>query len=106
MLEVVWDTTKFNNKADWPADGSQPFYLSNGDNTGYGQHADYVFGWKGDALQKAMDQSGCMGASCGSLQSQALNLGKSCSVKPVVQEDNEGCKFGALSSTCVDNETY
>lgn len=31
MLEIVWDTTAFNNKADWPADGSQPLYLSTGD---------------------------------------------------------------------------
>jgi hypothetical protein len=38
MLEVVWDTTSFNNKAEWPEDGSQPFYLSTGDNTGFGQH--------------------------------------------------------------------
>jgi hypothetical protein len=29
--QIVWDTTKFNNKADWPADGSQPFVLSHGD---------------------------------------------------------------------------
>jgi hypothetical protein len=34
MYEVVWDTTKFNNPNDWPTDGSQPFYLSTGDNTG------------------------------------------------------------------------
>lgn len=38
MLEIVWDTRQFNNKAEWPADGSQPFVLSTGDNTGYGQH--------------------------------------------------------------------
>lgn len=23
LLETVWDTKQFNNKADWPADGSQ-----------------------------------------------------------------------------------
>ncbi|KAK6866324.1 hypothetical protein PG995_002852 [Apiospora arundinis] len=90
MYEVVWDTTAFNNKAEWPADGSQPFYFSQGDNTGYGQHADYVFGWKDDSLQKAMDTAGCMGAKCGSLKTQAIDAGKKCSVKAVVDEDHDG----------------
>lgn len=44
MLEVVWDTTKFNDKSQWPEGVKQPFYLSTGDKTGFGQHADYVFG--------------------------------------------------------------
>ncbi len=92
MYEVVWDTTGFNNANDWPTDGSQPFYLSTGDNTGYGQHADYVFGWKGNALQKAMDTSGCMGAKCSTLANQAITAAKACAVKPVVQEDHDGCK--------------
>jgi hypothetical protein len=26
LLETVWDTKAFNNKADWPADGSQVSY--------------------------------------------------------------------------------
>jgi hypothetical protein len=29
--QVASDTRAFNNPADWPEDGSQPFYLSNGD---------------------------------------------------------------------------
>ncbi|KAK3694457.1 hypothetical protein B0T22DRAFT_506977 [Podospora appendiculata] len=90
MLEVVWDTTKFNNKADWPADGSQPFVLSTGDNTGLGQHADYVFGWKADSLQKAMDTSGCMGAKCGTLKTQSIDNAKACAVKTLVHEDING----------------
>jgi len=90
MYEVVWDTTPFNDKSLWPADGSQPFYLSTGDATGYGQHADYVFGWKGNALQKAMDTSGCMGAKCGTLQTQSLDQATKCSVKTTVKEDHEG----------------
>ncbi|KAF2710783.1 hypothetical protein K504DRAFT_403703 [Pleomassaria siparia CBS 279.74] len=91
MLEVVWDTTKFNNKADWPTDGSNPFYLSHGDNTGYGQHADYVFGWKDKSLQKAMDTSNCFGAgTCGGLKVQALDAATKCAVKPVVNEDRDG----------------
>ncbi|KAF2203035.1 hypothetical protein GQ43DRAFT_390963 [Delitschia confertaspora ATCC 74209] len=91
MLEIVWDTTQFNNKAEWPEDGSQPFYLSTGDNTGYGQHGDYVFGWKGDSLQKAMeDGKQCMGASCAGLKTQANSAGNSCKVKERVKEDYEG----------------
>lgn len=91
MLEIVWDTTKFNNKADWPADGSQPFVLSTGDTTGYGQHGDYVFGWKADSLQKAMDDGkSCFGASCGGLKTQALDPASKCKVATRYPEDYDG----------------
>jgi hypothetical protein len=60
MLEIVWDTTAFNDKNEWPADGmcpfitptlthadrfqgSQPFVLSTGDNTGYGQYVNFLY---------------------------------------------------------------
>jgi hypothetical protein len=90
-LEIVWDTTKFNNKEDWPADGSQPLYLSNGDHTGFAQHGDYVFGWKGDALQRAMD-NGCFAATCtaASLKTQAFPAANRCTVKKSVNEDHDG----------------
>jgi hypothetical protein len=96
MLEVVWDTTGFNDKNEWPTDGSQPFVLSTGDPTGLGQHADYVFGWKGDSLQKAMDTGGCMGASCAGLKTQSITDAKKCAVKQVVQENHDGCKFSLI----------
>jgi len=90
MLEIVWDTTGFNNKAEWPADGSQPFVLSTGDNTGYSQHGDYVFGWKSDALQRAMDNGPCMGASCASLPISAVSAAKACTVPKLYQENADG----------------
>jgi hypothetical protein len=31
FLEIVWDTRKFNDKSEWPKDGTQPFLLSMGD---------------------------------------------------------------------------
>ncbi|KAI0172930.1 hypothetical protein GGR52DRAFT_591447 [Hypoxylon sp. FL1284] len=89
MLEIVWDTTAFNDPEDWPEDGSQPLYLSMGDNTGYGQHADYVFGWKGDALQRLMDGA-CFGDTCTGVLKQDFSEANKCSVANTVDEETEG----------------
>lgn len=90
-LEIVWDTRNFNRKEDWPADGSQPLVLSSGDPTGYGQHGDYVFGWEGDSLQRAMD-NGCFAASCtaAKLKTQGFSAANRCQVKRLVKEDFDG----------------
>ncbi|KAI0856448.1 hypothetical protein F4860DRAFT_493128 [Xylaria cubensis] len=88
FYEVIWDTTQFNNKADWPADGSQPFVWSFGDKSGYGNHGDYVFGWKGNALQTAMDTN--CNINCPQLKSQSIQQGNQCSVKAVVDETIDG----------------
>lgn len=93
MLEIVWDTTGFNDKALWPATG-QPFVLSTGDTTGYGQHGDYVFGWKGDALQRAMDvANGCFAADCGNQKTQSIDDAKRCKISKKVREEVDGCKL-------------
>lgn len=80
MLETVFDTGKFP-AADWPEDGHQPFVWAQGDGTGYGYHADYVFGWKGNSLQKAVDQR-CSMNTCDGLKTQDQSVGNQCTKKP------------------------
>lgn len=97
MYEVVWDTKRFND-LEWPADGSSPWVWSFGDATGYGNHADYVFGWKGDALQRILDtpcyfdEPACK-ASGATLQS--IDKMNACRLKTVVDEDigTDTCEF-------------
>lgn len=88
LLETVWDTKAFNNKADWPADGSQPFVWSSGDQTGYSTHADYVFGWKDNSLQKAMD--GHTYVSAPMLKTQTIAQQNKCNVPDMVKEPIDG----------------
>ncbi|KAH8882460.1 hypothetical protein GQ53DRAFT_885545 [Thozetella sp. PMI_491] len=88
--ETLWDTSSFNSM--WPADGSNPFVLSFGDTKGYGTHADYMFGWKGDSLQRAMDSS-CMFQACENgkpLKSQGPADMNKCAVQDFVEENIDG----------------
>jgi hypothetical protein len=91
--ETMWDTAAFADM--WPTDGSQPFVWSYADHKGYGTHADYVFGWKGDSLQRAMNDS-CMFHACGSpgvqgiLKTQTVEDMNACAVDSTVTEDVDG----------------
>ena len=107
--ETLWDTTAFNSL--WPANGANPFQLSFGDAKGYGTHADYLFGWKGDSLQRAMDHS-CMFQACENgkpLKSQGVQPMNACQVKDLVGEPNgDQCELsyilnlqGLSDATCV-----
>lgn len=118
FYEVIWDTSKFNNKADWPTDGSQPFVWSFGDgsvlpqalahkmsrvlthssSTGYANHGDYVFGWQGDALQRALD-SPCY-QNCPTLKTQDAAAMNKCTVPRVVKEEIDGCKSPVMNTLC------
>jgi hypothetical protein len=59
-----------------------------------------MFGWKGDALQRAMDSS-CMFNACENgrpLKSQAPAQMNACTVKPSVNEKIDGCKSFIFSA--------
>ncbi|KAK0719488.1 hypothetical protein B0H67DRAFT_509816 [Lasiosphaeris hirsuta] len=92
MYEVVWDTKKFND-LEWPKDGSSPFVWSFGDATGYANHADYVFGWKGDALQRILDAPCWFNTNCqkeSNSKLQSIDLMNKCTQKSIVNEDIDG----------------
>jgi len=95
MFEVVWDTKPFNG-LEWPKDGSNPFVWSFGDATGYANHADYVFGWKGDALQKILDTLCYFNCDSVGLKLQSIAEMNSCTQEPVVDEDIDGCRSWQL----------
>ncbi|OAG01934.1 uncharacterized protein CC84DRAFT_1251890 [Paraphaeosphaeria sporulosa] len=90
--ETMWNTTAFADM--WPSDGSQPFVWSFMGN-GYGTHADYLFGWKGDSLQRAINDT-CMFHGCGSpgvqgvLKTQTVEEMNKCEARTAVEEDVDG----------------
>lgn len=65
--------------------------------SGYSQHGDYVFGWKDDSLQRAMDAR-CTGDTCSVLKSQTTEEAMKCTVPRTVEEDIDGCKLRHLPS--------
>lgn len=62
--------------------------------TGYGYHADYVFGWKGDSLQRAVDQR-CGLNQCDGLTTQQQSVGNKCTKAQSVKDDLQACKCTA-----------
>jgi len=103
FYETIWDTTKFNDKSLWPTDGSQPFVWSFGDKLGYGNHGDYVFGWKGDSLQKAMDAN--CNVNCPQLKTQSIAEGNKCVQQQQAAENIDGWLSELPGSMAVTSHT-
>ncbi|KAB5517492.1 hypothetical protein GE09DRAFT_978905 [Coniochaeta sp. 2T2.1] len=103
--ETLWDTAQFNSMWDSKTQPN-PFVLSFAtDNKGYGTHADYLFGWKGDSLQRAMDSS-CMFQACENgkpLKSQNVAAMNKCSIKTLVNENIDGCEYTPFFNGCKTN---
>jgi len=63
MYEVMWNVSTFADKSQWPTDGSSPFVYSM-NLGGAAAHGDYVFGWKDNTLQLAMDNNCNLNNDC------------------------------------------
>jgi hypothetical protein len=94
MYEVMWDVNKFADKSLWPTDGSDPFVYSMNIG-GSAAHGDYVFGWEGDSLQKAMDNGCNLNTACpkAGLTVQQPAQYNACKKKQQAPEEVNGCKL-------------
>ena len=73
--------------------------------TGHGQHGDYIFGWKGDALQRGMNAllasdyaKECINDGCRVLESQASKDAAACTKMTQVPDEDVG-RSGECKST-------
>jgi len=62
--------------------------------SGSAAHGDYVFGWEGDSLQKAMDKSCNLNKDCpaAGLTAQTADKYNACTIKQQAPEPVDGCK--------------
>ncbi|KFY37374.1 hypothetical protein V494_04776 [Pseudogymnoascus sp. VKM F-4513 (FW-928)] len=96
FYEVVWDTAKY---ADKYAGGKHPFVFSNGDETGFGYHGDFVNGWDVPTLQKAVTE--CTNLSgvvedCPVFQFFDDAKVDACKIQPTINEKVQGQSLAAL----------
>ncbi|KAF2440173.1 hypothetical protein P171DRAFT_501176 [Karstenula rhodostoma CBS 690.94] len=98
MYEIMYDTSGAMSDPKYFQNGNQPLVYSFGDPTGYGAHGDYLFGWKDDALQRAIDNlgKGCASEDCTKiLKIQAGKDAIACTKAQQAKEDvgNSNCMW-------------
>ncbi|KAE8447234.1 hypothetical protein EG329_010928 [Mollisiaceae sp. DMI_Dod_QoI] len=92
MYEVMWNTSTFMaDRSNFPSDGSNPFVYSMGIG-GAAAHGDYVFGWKDDSLQQAMDKNCNLNKDCpaAGLHAQSPDVYNACTIKQQAPEPVDG----------------
>jgi hypothetical protein len=74
--------------------------------SGSAAHGDYLFGWKDDTLQKAMDNNCNLNADCSKagIHKQADATYSACTKKQQAPEDTDGCKTSPfpLFTSCLN----
>ena len=96
MYELMWNISEFSDRRNWPTDGSKPFqYSTHAD--GASAHGDYIFGWKGDSLQKAMDNRCNLDRECpkAGLHAQKPQKYNACTLPQQAPERVDGCKLNS-----------
>ncbi|KAM7199754.1 protein of unknown function (DUF1996) domain containing protein [Naviculisporaceae sp. PSN 640] len=90
MYELMWNVSKFMDKSIWPDSGPALMYSMN--LGGSAAHGDYVFGWKGDSLQKAMDKNCNLNRDCpaAGLTYQPPEKYNACTIKQQAPEPVDG----------------
>jgi hypothetical protein len=94
MYELMWDVSSFLDKSTWPADGSNPFVYSM-NLGGSAAHGDYIFGWKDNTLQLAMDNSCNLNKDCAKagITAQTTDKYEACTKAQQAPEAVDGCKY-------------